>query len=65
MPLYTGTFNWYGETITLHTKAKGEEQAFMRFCFKMVKIVGYSAYYIYNYFKQVSRDGYLIEEVRR
>jgi len=29
----------------------------------MVKIVGYSAYYIYNYFKQVSRDGYLIEEV--
>jgi len=58
--LYKGTFNWYGETLVLYTHAHSIDQALMNFCRKMTKTLGYSRYYIYNYFMQVSRDGYLI-----
>ena len=51
MPLYTGTFNWYGEIITLETTASNEDEAF----WKLTAVVGYrvgtDGYRTRNYFR--------------
>ena len=61
MPLYEGTFNWYGEVITLETLASSEDEAFWKLATVVGKKVGVDGYRARNYF--CSRgDSYQIKE---
>ena len=61
MKLYKGTFNYYGEVITLWTHARSEEQAFTYFIKKIAFQLDRTRLSISNYFFS-GKDNYLIEQ---
>ena len=62
---YKGTFNWHGETMVLYGWYAGEGQALSAFTRRLAKAVGVHRRTAYHYFASQSRDGYLIERVKK
>lgn len=63
MPYYKGTFNWYGEIHTLHTKTRGKNTAYMKFTYALSKKLQRIPNAIRAYFGG-QKDNYKIEEVK-
>jgi len=61
---YKGTFNYYGEIITIYTSASNIDHAFTLLINKLSKKVDRLRISVYNYFK--GKNNYTIkEEVKR
>ncbi len=61
MPLYKGSFNWYGYTFDLYTTAKSKERAFNNLISRLAKKVQLPRRVVLN--KVNSFDSYEIEEI--
>jgi hypothetical protein len=61
---YKGEFNWYGETLTLYTSAKGEDQVLNQFINKLSKIVRYNQSAVRRYLVCQARNSYTITKLK-
>ena len=62
---YKGTFNWQGEVMVLYGWFKNEITAFLSFITRIAKNLELPRRTVLYYFGDQTRDGYLIEKVKK
>lgn len=65
MNLYKGTFNWYGETHVLYTKASCENRAFGNFIKQLADKLKRTRRSVMLYFLDESKGNWEIKEVHQ
>lgn len=64
LPLFSGTFNWYGELHNMYCRAESREQAFRFFCKRLSDKLGYkTSNTVRHYFYDT--DKYMIREEKK